>query len=150
MPSLKRRIAQAQVNLRKRQQDKEERNLEKLQSQRNSSLKQAGRAIIIAQAREDAKDAALQNSEAKARLNRTKNQTGKRLLASLKQRGSKLIKDIQEPSNKKAVKRKPAKRKTTAKKTAPKKTTVKRKTTAKKKTTAKRKSTGRSITIKLD
>jgi len=111
MPSLKKRIAQAQVKLRRRQQAKEEKRIQQLQKQRNKALKDANRLIVKAQAREDAKDAQLQKSQAKARLSRTKNQAGKKALQQLGRGSAKLLKDLRGMQEKKSPRRRKAAKK---------------------------------------
>ena len=106
MVSLKRRIASVQVKMRKKQRDKEERQIFKLQEQRNKSLRDAGKALTLAKAREDAKDAALKRSQAKARLSATKNLRGKKLLSQVSSGGRKLLKDLRG-----AIEQKPSRRK---------------------------------------
>ena len=104
MPSLKRKIAIAKVELRTRQQNKEEKQIIKLQKQRNAALKKAGQHIAKAQAREDLKDAALKKSQAKARLNATKNRKGKKLTSNLKKQSGLLLKDLRGKVEKEARK----------------------------------------------
>ena len=106
MGSLRRRIAEAQVKLRKRQRQKEEKEIEQLQKQRNKNLRKANQYLSKAKAKEDAKDAALKRSQAKARLNATKNQRGKALLAQVSSGGKSLMKDLRG-----AIEGKPARRK---------------------------------------
>jgi len=106
MGNLKRRVARVQVKLRKRQRDKEEKEIRRLQEQRNKALKSANRSLAVAKAREDAKDAKLKKSQAQARLNATKNQRGKVLLSQATSRGKSLLKDLRG-----AIEQKPARRK---------------------------------------
>ena len=94
MPSLKRRISAMKIKLIRKQRKSEEKEIERYQKQRNAALRQAKKSTKIAQAREDAKDAAMASSQAKARLNATKNLKGKALLASLKKSGGALAKDL--------------------------------------------------------
>ena len=94
MPSLKRRISTMKIKLIRRQRKSEEKEIERYQKQRNTSLRQAKKHTEIAQAREDAKDAAMASSQAKARLNATKNLKGKELLSSLKKSSGALAKDL--------------------------------------------------------
>lgn len=106
MKSLKRRVAETRIKLRNRQRRKEEKEIERLQKKRNKDLKKAEQYLAKAKAGENAKDAALKKSQAKARLNATKNRRGKAILSSLS-RGSKvLLKDL-----KGRIEQKPARRK---------------------------------------
>ena len=112
MGSLKRRIGETRVKLRNRQRQKEEKEIERLQEQRNKSLKEANQYITRAKAKEDAKDAALERSKAKARLNASKNQRGKALLSSLSKGSKVLLKDLRG-----RIEQKPARRKRKSTKT---------------------------------
>ena len=105
MGSLRRRIAEAGVKLRKKQRQKEEKEIVRLQERRNKSLKEAQRHMDLARAREDAKDATLKKSQAKARLNATKNRRGKAMLSSLGRGGKVLLKDLRG-----RIEQKPARR----------------------------------------
>ena len=106
MGSLKRRIAETQVKLRNRQREKEEDEIQRLQKQRNKSLREAERYLTKAKVKEDAKDAALKRSQAKARLNATKNLRGKAILASLSKGSKSLLKDLKGAIEQKPVRRK--------------------------------------------
>lgn len=108
MPSLKKRIADAQAKMRKRQRKKEEKEISKLQKQRNKALRDAKRSLALAKAREDAKDAALKKSQAKARLNATKNRRGKVLLGQLSKGGKRLLRDLRGRYEQKPARRKKA------------------------------------------
>ena len=111
MASLKRRIASTQLKMRKRQRDKEEKELKRLQEQRNRSLRSAKRNIALAKAQEDAKDAAMKNSQAKAKLSRGRRNSGSKLAGDLIRGGRKLLKDLQGKQERKSVKRKTTARK---------------------------------------
>lgn len=165
MPSLKRRIAQVRITMRRQQERKEEKELDRIQKKRNADLRAAARSLAKAEANEKRKDAALQKSEANARLNRSKNQTGKNLLSSIRKGLSTMTRELQEKNDKKATrKRTPAKKKTTAKRKTTKKPEQKyyyrkvkgrkakvkcKMPSTKEKTTRKKASTGRTITINL-
>jgi len=109
MGSLKRRIGEAQVKLRKRQRQKEEKEIRRLQEQRNKALKSAERSLAVAKAREDAKDAAIKKSQAKARLNAVSNRRGKAMLSSLS-RGSKVLVKTLRDAGEGLIEQKPARR----------------------------------------
>lgn len=106
MPSLKRRIASVQVKLRKRQRDKEQKELNRLEMKRNKSLSDAKKNLAKAQAIEDAKDAALQKSQAKARLSAAKGNRGKKLLEQLKSGSKILLRDLRGKPERRSTRRK--------------------------------------------
>lgn len=105
MASLKRRIASTQVKMRRKQQDKEEKELLRLQAQRNKALRDAKIAIRKAQALENKKDAQLKKSQAKARLNRARRASGQVTLNSLISGGRKLLRDLQGKPERRNTKR---------------------------------------------
>lgn len=88
-------IARAKVRARRIKRARDERELEKLQLQRNNYLKDAKRALILAKAKERTVDAKLQRTKAKASLSKYKNQSGKKLLSQLSSGFKSLQKNVQ-------------------------------------------------------
>ena len=87
---IKRTIARGRVKLRKAAREREEKQIKKLQLERNKNLRQAEASLRLAQAKEDAKDARLRRTKAREKEGRT----SIKLASSLKKSANKMFNDL--------------------------------------------------------